>query len=240
MTAREHGDGGSTDREHLERSRRVWDRWSSRYGSSERDFAPMHDAAVDALGLAPGDSVLEIGCGPGTNVARLHERVGPSGHIVAVDLSSAMVDRARERARDQGFENVDVVRADASSVAFEPGQFDAALASLSLSVTPDPVAAAERVREALVPGARFVVFDLRTVPAGPLRAFNPLLSAFYRWFANWNADADVEAALSATFDDVVIEETYAAGTAYRAVAGHTLDDAGERTKATASEVVSKE
>lgn len=228
------------DRDHLERSRRVWDRWSSRYGSSERDFAPMHDAAVAALGLAAGDTVLEIGCGPGTNLARLHERVGPTGRIVAVDLSPAMVDRARERAREHDFENVDVVRADASSVAFEPEQFDAALASLSLSVMPDPGAAAERVHDALVPGGRFVVFDLRLVPSGPLRVVNPLLSVFYRWFANWNADADVEAALAATFDDVAIEETYATGAAYRAVARRPLDEAGERTKSTASEVVSKE
>lgn len=217
---------GRVDREHLQRSGRVWDRWARRYGHSERDFAPLYDDAVDRLAVGPGDAVLEVGCGPGTNVERIRDAVAPGGRLVAVDYSPEMVARAASRARDLGWNEVDVVRADASSVAFAPGRFDAALASLSMSVLPDPDAAARRVRDALAPGGRFVVLDLRRVPDGPLRIVNPLLERFYRWFANWNADADVLDALRTTFADVEVEETYFGGAAYRAVARKQGDAEG--------------
>lgn len=213
--------GRQTEREsayerHLDRSERVWDRWSDRYSRSERDYAPMLDDAVERLNVEAGDAVLEIGCGPGTNFERLHEQVGPDGRIVAVDYSPEMVERARERATEHGLDNVDVIRADAASVAFDPGQFDAAFASLSMSVMPDIEAAARRVRDTLVPGARFVVFDVRCFPSGPLRVLNPLLSRFFQWYANWNAEGDVLAALATAFDDYEVVETYFAGMNYTA------------------------
>jgi len=213
-----NGEHDAPDRAHLERSGRMWDRWARFYGTSERDFAPILDAAVERLDIGPGDTVLEIGCGPGTNFERLHDLVGPEGRIVAVDYSEEMVDRARERAGEHGFDNVDVIRADASRVSFDGEQFDGALASLSLSVMPDPESAARRVRAAVVPGGRFVVVGLRPVPSGPLRVVNPLLTRFFRWFANWNSDADALAALQTVFEAVDVEEDYAAGVAYRALA----------------------
>lgn len=215
------GAADGAHREHLERSEKVWNRWSDKYGKSERDFAPLLDDAVGRLGLEGGDTVLEIGCGPGTNFERLHDLVGPDGHIVAVDYSPAMVERARERADENGWDNVEVIRADASSLELAPERFDAALASLSMSVVPDATAAARGVSDALVPGGRFVVFDVRCVPSGPLRVVNPLLSLFYRWYANWNPDEDVTGAVESVFDDCAVDETYAAGTGYRLLATKT-------------------
>jgi SAM-dependent methyltransferase len=206
----------TVDEAHLARSERVWNRWSDWYGQSERDFAPLLDAAVERLDLEAGDAALEIGCGPGTNLERLRERVGPDGCVLAVDYSPAMVERARERVAEHGWENVEVRRADATRVDLEPAAFDAALAALSMSVMPDASAAAERVHGALRPGARFVVLDLRCVPSGPLRIANPLLSLCFRWVANWNPDTDVVGSLEATFDDATVEETYAAGVCFRA------------------------
>jgi ubiquinone/menaquinone biosynthesis C-methylase UbiE len=208
--------GREVDQDHLDRSRKMWDRWSDRYGRSERDFAPMLDDAVERLDVTPGDTVLEVGCGPGTNFERIHDQVGTEGTIVAVDYSPKMVERARERAAEQGLDNVEVFRADATQVALDPGRFDAALASLSMSVMPDIEAAARRVHEALRPGAHFVVFDVRRVPSGSLRVLNPLIARFYRWYANWNADDDVEAAVRTVFGHVDVEATYLAGAAYRA------------------------
>lgn len=209
---------GDVDQDHLDRSQKVWDRWSNRYGRSEKDFAPMLDDAVERLDVARGDTVLEVGCGPGTNFERLSEQVGTEGIIVAFDYSPKMVERARERASDQGLDNVEVFRADATQVELEPESFDAALASLTMSVMPDAEAAVRRVYETLVPGSRFVVFDVRCVPSGPLRALNPFISWFYRWYANWNPDVDVPEAVQTVFGAVEVEETYLAGTTFRALA----------------------
>lgn len=205
-----------TDRDyqsHLERSRRQWDRWSNWYAMSERDFEPMRETAIDRLGIEPGDRVLDIGCGPGVNLERLRADVGPTGQVIAVDYSPEMVTKARERVDCHSWENVEVVRADATRFDADK-RFDAAIASLSLSVMPDVRRTVENIYRLLAPGARFVVFDIRPFPEGPARILNPLLRRFLRWYANWNPDDDVLETLRAVFAECVVLETYTAGTTY--------------------------
>ncbi|WP_226480185.1 class I SAM-dependent methyltransferase [Natrinema amylolyticum] len=185
---------------HLERSRTVWDRWSDWYGMSERDFEPIREAAIDRLDLEPGDRVLEIGCGPGVNFERVRREIGPDGELVAVDYSPEMVANARERIETHGWENVRVRRADATTIAFDE-PFDAALATLSLSVMPDVRRAVENVSRSIVPGARLAVVDVRPALSGPARVLNPLVRRFFRWYANWNLDGDVAGSLEAVFDE---------------------------------------
>ena len=81
--------------------------------------------AVDALGLAPGERVLELGRGPGEGFGRLRERVGPGGAVVGVDYSPGMVRRARERVRTAGWTDVGVVRGDTTRPATGPVAVDA-------------------------------------------------------------------------------------------------------------------
>jgi ubiquinone/menaquinone biosynthesis C-methylase UbiE len=199
----------------------VWDRWSDNYAMSEADFEPMREAAVERLDLEPGDAVLDVGCGPGVNFELLRDAVGPDGRVVALDYSPKMLDRARARVADHGWENVTFRRADATRVDLDPESFDAALAALatlSLSVMPSPEAAVERVHEALRPGSRFVVFDIRSFPSGVLRVLNPLLERTLHLVANWNTDADVPAATESVFGECQVVETHFAGATYIAVA----------------------
>jgi ubiquinone/menaquinone biosynthesis C-methylase UbiE len=204
-----------TDESHLARSRAVWDRWSDRYGMSERDFEPMREAAIDGLDLQPGDRVLDVGCGPGVNFARIRGDIGDDGALVGIDYSPEMVAQARERVTEHGWTNVDVLQGDATSADLGDG-FDAAIATLSVSVMPDIQGAVENVHRSIASGGTVVVFDLRTVPSGPARVLNPLLWRFFYWFANWNPEGDVIDSLSAVFEDVEILDTYAAGIAYTA------------------------
>lgn len=94
----------------LERSRKRWDFWSSYWGFINRDTGGVRRETIDVLDLGPGDTVLDLGCGPGVNVGMLEEAVGPEGRILAVDLSPKMLDRARERVDANGWENVALVR----------------------------------------------------------------------------------------------------------------------------------
>lgn len=201
--------------EHLERSQTVWDRWSDQYGLSEKDFAPIRADAIDRLALQPGDRVLEIGCGPGVNFELIHEQIGPNGELVAIDYSPGMLENARERIETHGWENVELRRADATTAEFD-GEFDAAVASLSLSVMPDVRAVIENVHGALAPGAPFVVVDVGAIPDGPARVLNPLIRWLLQWYANWNPDGDVPAALDAVFDSAEIVDTQFLGLSYTA------------------------
>ncbi|GAB3042113.1 methyltransferase domain-containing protein [Natronobiforma cellulositropha] len=202
--------------DHLERSRAVWDQRSDSYGRSERELAAIRETAIDHLGLERGDRVLEVGCGPGVNLARLRSDVGEHGAVVALDYSPEMVADADTRVEGHGWENVEVRLADATQATFDRG-FDAALATLSLSLMPDVEATVETIARALAPGGTLVVFDLRPVPSGPASVVNPLVRRFLRWYANWNPDGDVLASLEAAFDECTVVETYAAGIGYVAV-----------------------
>ncbi|MHC3436569.1 class I SAM-dependent methyltransferase [Natrialbaceae archaeon A-gly3] len=201
---------------HLERSRRVWDRWSDWYAMSERDFEPIREAAIDRLDLEEGDRVLDVGCGPGVNFAYIREQIGAGGRLVAVDYSPAMVAKARDRIDEHGWENVEVHRADATTVDFEES-FDAATATLSLSVMPDVHRTLENVHRLLRPGSPLAVVDVRPAPSGPVRLLNPLIRRFFCWYANWNSDNDVLEALEAIFEECAVVETALGGVSYTAI-----------------------
>jgi len=202
----------------LERSRRVWDLWSRFYGLNDRDTEPIRRRAVETLDLTDGETVLDVGCGPGSNFELLCERVGPTGRVVGIDFSPKMLAKARTRATDGGWNVVDLVRADATRPVVVPGSADAAVATLAISAMPDAVAAVERLAEALRPGGRVAVYDVRPVPAGPWRVCNPALRLGFRVLANRNPQADVLGALDAVFTDLRVVETYLAGTNYVATA----------------------
>lgn len=131
-------------------------------------------AAIDALGLHPGDHVLDLGCGTGLNLRHLQRRIGPTGRIVALDASSAMLRQARRRARRNGWGNVTFVCADAAAVA--PGSWepvDAAIATYALSVIEDRPAAWRTMRRSTRPGGRIAVVDMQD-PDGRWRVFRPV------------------------------------------------------------------
>ena len=206
----------STDA-HLKRSRAVWNRRSDSYARDERELAAQRETAIDHLDPAVGDRVLEIGCGPGTNFERIGSEIGATGSLLAVDYSPEMADRARDRVAAGGWDNGDVRVADATTVAFESA-FDVSLAILSMSVMPDKRRAVENVYDALHDGGRLVVFDVRPVPSGPGRIFNPILRRALQWYANWNPTGDVETAIADVFDESEVVETYFGGVGYTVLA----------------------
>jgi ubiquinone/menaquinone biosynthesis C-methylase UbiE len=123
-----------------------------------RDAARRRRIVRAALGARPGEDVLDVGCGPGFYCAELAEEVGPSGSVVGIDSSPAMLELAARRSREH--ECVELRRGDALSLPVDDGSFDAALCVQVLEYIRDPIAALTEMRRALRPGGRVVVWDI--------------------------------------------------------------------------------
>lgn len=116
--------------------------------------------AVQALGLRPGDRVVEIACGTGLNFPLIQEKIGPEGQIVGVDLTDAMLVQAQQRIETNGWSNVSLVHADAAEFEFPTG-VDAILATYPHALLPNTDRVIAHGAAALSPGGRWVVLDIK-------------------------------------------------------------------------------
>lgn len=136
-------------------------------------FPPARRRAVAALGLKPGDTVLEMGAGTGRNFPYLLEAVGPSGTIIGVDASPVMLAEARKLIERQGWSNVELLEQDAAQLDVDR-DVDGVLFSLSYSAMPEPRPALARAWERLRPSSRVVVLDMGLTQGGPYRLLDPI------------------------------------------------------------------
>jgi len=135
---------------------------------------------IDALDPQPGDTVVEIGCGTGMNFPLLEARVGERGRIIGVDLSKAMLGRAKARIRAAGWHNVELVHGAAADYVF-PDNVDGIIATGVLTYEPEFDRVIENGAKALALGKRWVVFDYK-MPTGLFRYFVPLFVGIFRPF----------------------------------------------------------
>jgi SAM-dependent methyltransferase len=132
------------------------------YGADDvHDFARA--AILGALGLGPGDRLLDIGCGGGL---LLCDALATGAAATGLDHSDEMVRLARERAP-----GADVVAGDAEALPFADGAFTAVSMSVVFLFLPRPVAVLRECRRVLAPGGRLAVYttapELRGTPAAP-------------------------------------------------------------------------
>lgn len=113
------------------------------------------EAAVAALGIRPGDHVLEVGTGTALT-APIYPR---HCRVAAVDLSASMLRRARRRVGRAGLTHVRLLAADAARLTFADASFDRVCAPYVISVVPDPVAVLREMRRVCRPGGRIVILN---------------------------------------------------------------------------------
>ena len=135
--------------------------------------AALRTAVVDALDPRPGDTVVEMGCGTGANLAALRDRVGPDGRVVGLDFASGPLRVARERAAR--WENVAVARADATRPPV--ARADRVLATFVVGMLAAPGAVVRSWVDRLAPGGRVALCDLARTTRPLARPFNPLFDA---------------------------------------------------------------
>jgi SAM-dependent methyltransferase len=136
----------------------------------------LRERAVDQLKLRRGDRVLEVGCGTGRNFPYLQEAVGPEGRIYGVDLSEAMLRRARKLCHRRQWTNVVLIEDDAANYASQE-LFDGVFFSFSYNVMPQHRSVLRQVWKQLRPGGRLVIMDARLPPG----LFGKLIRPFATW-----------------------------------------------------------
>lgn len=136
--------------------------------------------AVKALHIMPGDTVVEIGCGTGSNFPLLEKAVGPTGKIVGVDITEAMLVQARKRIRENEWLNVELVHSDAVSYHY-PERLGGIISTFAITLSPDYCEIIRNGALSLAPEKRWVILDFR-LPRNWLARFAPLLILFVKPF----------------------------------------------------------
>jgi SAM-dependent methyltransferase len=122
-------------------------RWAERQAAQDVLLKPVADLVVDRAGLKPGERVIDVGCGSGATAIAFARAVAPSGHVLGVDISGPMLERARQSA-PKGLP-VEFVQADATVYPFEPESFDVLASRFGVMFFADPVRSFANMRKAL-------------------------------------------------------------------------------------------
>jgi demethylmenaquinone methyltransferase/2-methoxy-6-polyprenyl-1,4-benzoquinol methylase len=164
--------------------------------------------AVTALNLKPGDTAVEVGCGTGLNFSLLQRAVGKQGKIIGVDLTEAMLFAARRRCERNAWSNISLTQADVADYEF-PAGINGVISTFALTLSPDYDDVILRSAEALAPGGRCVIADLK-LPTGWSGKVLPILLPFFRPFGVTAdlADRRPWESLERHFEEATMQEMY--------------------------------
>ncbi|HKE75859.1 MAG TPA: methyltransferase domain-containing protein [Acidimicrobiales bacterium] len=141
--------------------------WADHEAAFDRSLEAFDPPFLAAAAIAPGQRVLDIGCGAGATTLAVARAAGPRGGVLGLDLSAHLVARARARAQIARLTTVDVIQADAQIHRFAPGAWDVAVSRMGAIFFGDAVAGFGNVARALRPGGRLVALSWQSLDRNP-------------------------------------------------------------------------
>ena len=151
-------------------------RWADRQQSQDILLQPVADLLIDRARVKAGERIIDVGCGSGAVSIALAQQVGPSGHVMGIDISGPMLARARQTA-PAGLP-VDFVLADATVYPFEPASVDLLVSRFGVMFFADPALSFANMRKALKPSGRLAFACWREPRENPF--FMAPLQAVYK------------------------------------------------------------
>lgn len=141
----------ATTREQWQVAAESWHRWGP---TLHEWLGPATELMLDLAGVGPGQNILDVAAGAGEQTIVTARRVGAKGSVLATDLSSNILDFARQSARQAGLRNVQTRVMDGENLELPDASFDAVLSRVGLIYFPDQHKALTGMRRVLRPGGR--------------------------------------------------------------------------------------
>jgi ubiquinone/menaquinone biosynthesis C-methylase UbiE len=110
--------------------------------------------------VEPGAVVLDLGCGGGTDLLIAAQMTGREGHVIGVDMTSPMLDRAEASVREMGLENVELHESLIETLPVEDASVDLVISNGVIDLVPDKEAVLEEIDRVLRPGGRVQLADV--------------------------------------------------------------------------------
>jgi arsenite methyltransferase len=143
--------------------------WAEDLGYPD-ELAAVPESAVESFAgvanpfslgrLQPGEHVLDLGSGAGTDSLVAALMVGPAGHVTGIDMTPEMLEKARRSASEMGAENVDFIESEAEALPFAEASFDVVISNGVIDLIPDKDAVFSELHRVLTPGGRIQIADV--------------------------------------------------------------------------------
>jgi SAM-dependent methyltransferase len=123
---------------------------------------------TDIVNIKPGETVVDLGSGAGNDVFIAQRLVGKNGRVIGIDMTEAMIEKARQNAGTLGYENVEFRLGDIEKMPVDDNTADVVVSNCVINLVPDKLKAFQEIYRIMKPGGRFGISDIvitGTLPA---------------------------------------------------------------------------
>ena len=128
---------------------------------------PATEMMLDLAEIRLGSRVLDLAAGTGDQTVSVAQRVGPTGYVLATDISASMLKLAADAAREEGLTNVETKVVDAQKIDLEADSFDAVICQLGLFLFSNPASVLRAMRRVVRPGGKVAALVFSTPEKNP-------------------------------------------------------------------------